>query len=109
MIDEKKIEKAASDYCGTGIYGFKAIPMLESMFYQGAHWAINSLWHPNGEEPEDGAECLIDTGKGIRLCYWNSYDKCWDDEEEDDYFCEMSYIKRWCYISDLLPQEGGKK
>lgn len=123
MIDEKKIEKAAighlkveqaayRDESGDVVYptSIKDIEgQIMDSFMDGAHWAINSLWHPNGEEPEDDAECLIDTGKGIRLCYWNSYDKCWDDEEEDDYFCEMSYIKRWCYLSDLLPKEGGEE
>lgn len=28
------------------------------------------------------------------LCY-NNYDNCWDDEDADDYYCDIDRISHW--------------
>lgn len=133
MINEKKINEAALGYLKSLRKDYKASePGNENHFYYdypieeevleeqfidnfkaGAQWMLQQfkkdLWHDAKEEPNDGTECLIDTPKGVYLCYWNSADECWDDEEKDDYFCGMSLVTRWCYIDDLLSKEGGEQ
>ena len=72
----------------------------------------NNIWHIPDEEPEVFGEyveksypqipCLVyikNYGYGVR--YWNVTEKCWDDEECDDFFCKMDGIEKWAYIDKL--------
>ena len=113
MIDDKKIEEAASAH-GTS-NGYSVIgpdgrislkPELETAFEAGVHWAINEflkdLWHPASEEPEKFRKILytggsIDTTDTTMLITNNS----WNTK-----VCLLE-IKKWCYIDDLLPKKGG--
>lgn len=118
MIDEKKIEKAAighlkveqaayRDESGDVIYptSIKDIEgQIMDSFMDGAHWAINSLWHPNGEEPEDDAECIVERKDGFYHCWWDSTSKCFINR-----YCDVSEVKRWCNFEDVLPKEGGEQ
>lgn len=90
-------------------------------FKEGAIQGISlfkaNLWHDVSEEPIPHGdevtkvcpyvECIIDINGRFCIRPWNTVDKCWDDEEADDFFCEMSEIKRWAYLSDILPAEKG--
>lgn len=94
-------------------------------FYHGALWRINSVWHDmKAEEPQVYGEyenrvypqipCLVygklSTGIGYGVRYWNVTEKCWDDEECDDYECSKDAIEKWAYLDDLLSdrKEDGK-
>lgn len=69
-----------------------------------------TIWHDISEEPvmQDVyyIPCLIQDDLGFGVRHWNVVEKCWDDEDAIDYYCEMENIKRWCYIKDLLPKKG---
>ena len=73
MIDDKKIEEAASAY-GTS-NGYSVIgpdgrislkPELETAFEAGIHWAINeflkNLWHDAEEEPSSNLSPILLAG-----------------------------------------------
>ena len=40
---------------------------------------------------------------GVR--FWNATQKCWDDEECDDYYCDKDGVVRWMYLDDLTETE----
>lgn len=97
-------------------------PTFTNAFMTGAKWQRNSVWHKMAdEEPQvHGAyenqhypqiPCLVHgylaTGYGYGVRFWNITEKCWDDEECDDYECDKNAIEEWAYLDDLLPTEGG--
>ena len=115
MIDDKKIEEAASAYGisnGYSVIGpdgrISLKPELETAFEAGVHWTINeflkNLWHDAEEEPYSNlSPILLDgidrEGRQIvktsffRSGYWNKT-------------VEYYGIIRWLYIDDLFPKEG---
>lgn len=122
-MTNEQIEKAAKEYrmslpyCddpkvrGMSLGGYNG-------FIKGADWRINSVWHDmKSEEPQVYGEyenriypqipCLVygklSTGIGYGVRYWNITEKCWDDEECDDYECSKDAIEEWAYLDDLLP------
>lgn len=75
----------------------------------GAHWAIEkfikSLWHDASEEPKDYNEWIIFrcdnfdyVGTHLTRDYgdWGSMVEIWESFH-------------WCYLSDILPKEGGEE
>ena len=76
-------------------------------FLAGAQWRINSVWHCANEIPKGGKNYMIVYSFG------NSYDLI-DIRCDYDRFCKEDWvdyasskgIKRWAYISDLLPDSG---
>ena len=110
MIDDKKIEEAARNYCNNRYPASQDAPFIAEDFRKGARWAINEflkdLWHPVSEEPEENKKLLVQ--------YTNYM-------VEDDYEIDMNIphipwrylvttynFKKWCYIEDLLPKGGEK-
>ena len=113
MIDDKKIEEAASVY-GTS-NGYSVIgpdgrmslkPQLETAFEAGAHWAINEflkdLWHDKIEQPKEKVPILyyrkhkflpFMVDKHSDVYDWNALVYNFD-------------ITKWLYIEDLLAKEG---
>lgn len=68
-------------------------------------------WHTSEEEPvahgkyanQDYPQipCLVlfkHFDYGVR--YWNVKEKCWDDEEADDFYCDMDKVEKWAYIKE---------
>ena len=112
MIDEKKIEEAASAY-GTS-NGYSVIgpdgrislkPELETAFEAGVHWAINefldNLWHSVSEKPNKARVFLYKTifkGYGLNKII---------DGNEWKYIIKYQKATQWCYIDDLFPKGGG--
>ena len=113
MINDEKVEEAASVYSTSNGYSvigpdgrMSLKPELETAFEAGVHWAINEflkdLWHPASEEPEKfrkilytgGSRNTTDTTMLIRNNSWNTK-------------VYLLKIKKWCYIDDLFPKEGG--
>ena len=106
MIDDKKIEEAARNYCNNRYPASQDAPFIAEGFRKGARWAINeflkNLWHPADEEPEKFRKILytggsIDTTDTTMLIINNS----WNTK-----VCLLK-IKKWCYIDDLFPKGGG--
>ena len=54
MIDEKKVEEAARNYCNNRYPASPDAPFIAEGFRKGANWAINEflkdLWHSIGEK-----------------------------------------------------------
>ena len=108
MIDDKKIEEAARNYCNNRYPASQDATFIAEGFRKCARWAINeflkNLWHPSSEEPEKfriilytgGSIYTTDTTMLIRNNSWNTK-------------VYLLKIKKWCYIDDLLPKEGGEE
>ena len=118
MIDDKKIEKAASVY-GTG-NGYSVIgpdgrislkPELETAFEAGVHWAINeflkNLWHQNTEEPDKSKSDIITLGFDNDAYLQFKESVLWNEESWRHSISRCQIIK-WAYLSDILPKEGGE-
>ena len=106
MIDKNKIKSAAQGYCDATYGTLNTDPFIAEAFRKGANWAINEflkdLWNPVSKEPEKFRKILytggsIDTTDTTMLIINNS----WDTK-----VCLLK-IKKWCYIDDLFPKEGG--
>lgn len=90
---------------------------MADIFFRGANWRINSVWHDadSDQEPEEGKLCLLEI---------ESYDE--DEERYIDYVSSqwghfgwtddfLKIIKRrsegrykiirWAYIKDLIPNK----
>ena len=117
-MDEKKIEEAKKAFIADKkILGIEAMNDLACGFKAGAHWAIQEfledLWHDASEEPvlqsdnESHVDCLLETAWGLGVRCWNPYEKCWDDEDADNYDCDMDSVMRWLYLDNLLPKQKG--
>lgn len=117
MLDEKKIEEAASTYGASNncqIIGrnwkMSLKPELKNAFSEGAHWAIQEflkdLWHSKGEIP-NGEILYID-----HLDFPHGMEWFRDDHYDEDWLSviDAEGIKEWIYMKDLLPkQKGGEK
>ena len=107
MIDNKKIETAASKLCDYGsiydsgcrIDGFmKCAKWMQEEF-------LKDLWHPASEEPKDKSAILF--RYTCSICKWGSLDEVYADDWKQT--VKELGITRWLYISDLLKKEGGEQ
>ena len=109
MIDDKKIEEAAKslrkDFNDDVTQGF----LVEFGFEKGAKWALNEflkdLWHDKSEKP-------IMSEHGMIIVELNDITACkyslWRSTTTYETLCNnKGYIRRWLYLNDLLPKEGG--
>lgn len=68
--------------------------------------ALSGLWHNAPEELphiegnpeyEEAIPCLVFRHNSYEVLYYDCYYKCWNDSENDDYFCdnteELKYIQ----------------
>ena len=119
MIDKKKIEEAAGEWAAEHP---SLLPNVyednKEGFAHGAEWAqrefVKSLWHKASEKPEKFKPCLVygvftyEDKEPIEDYFTTTYTSYgWTE----DYFPRAydGVIKRWCYIDDILPKEGGEK
>ena len=104
MIDDKKIEEAARNYCNNRYPASQDAPFIAEAFRQGANWAINeflkNLWHPAWKKPEDDRYILWEEKySGVKsTMFYNTtkYNELWDSK------VASLNITRWLYIDDLL-------
>ncbi len=130
MIDEKKIEEAAYAFlektreaytwdCGIVSYSTEIKEIeneIKDDFVAGALWAqqefVKSLWHDASEEPKEHTDIVYIDDKGN---VWSEYDYCaekYDDSMRKGWqsFITLGIILiKWCYLSDILPKEGGEE
>ena len=117
MIDDKKIEEAATYYAGENPMDIEdqmgdiitGTEELSKAYKAGAKWAINEslkdLWHLASEEPKDNHDILIEFLNGTYTeyaAYRHNSAQLWSD------FIDRTHTTRWLYIDDLLPKEGGE-
>lgn len=107
MIDEKKIEEAARNYCNNRYPASQDAPFIAEGFRHGAYWAINeflkNLWHSVDEEPKLGKRLLVKvygnlflSSSGFVVEHLRNFD--------DNYG-----IESWLYIDDLFSKKGDKQ
>ena len=117
MIDEKKINKAMSSYATETFNHIEERFAAMCGFKEGAEWAqkelIKSLWHDASEEPEDHTDIVYVDEKGN---VWSEYDYYADNYDDAFHTGWLSFVNngvlrviKWCYLSDILPKEGGEK
>lgn len=109
MIDDKKIAKAARNYCNNRYPASQDAPFIAEGFRHGAKWAINELWHPAEEEPNHEAIRTYILGKteasesGL-LPMLLRPNTNWKE------FVVSHGVTNWLYADDILPKkEGGEK
>ena len=121
MIDDKKIEEAKDNifnkYFLKNNEGMICVDHISEPIYLdyqikqaielGAKWIqeefLKDLWHPASEKPKKFRKILytggsIDTTDTTMLIINNS----WITK------VYLLKIKKWCYIDDLFPKEGGE-
>ena len=122
ILDNKKIEEAKEEIFdkeyfylysqeienpnGKNEYLFTE-QQIKNAIGLGIHWAIeyflNNLWHYSQEEPKLNKEILVDWRTENRgIMYLQTKLKNWKKLSDQE-------IKRWLYVDDLLPKEGGKQ
>ena len=111
MIDEKKIEEAARNYCNNRYPASQDAPFIAEGFRHGSKWAVNEflkdLWHPASEEPnikqgECSVTCLVKfKNESTELCVYFRNPEGWvcDDMSPKDF---KRNFKEWIYIDDLF-------
>ena len=119
MIDEKKIERIINKAIDKSMESFPSdhpirdsedalrtytlsCAMATAKFVQKEF--IKSLWHDASEEPDDEKEIIISMNVGTieEECVMLIYRK----ENPSTLF--TNGCRKWCYLSDLLPKEGGE-
>ena len=103
-MNEETIKKAAMEYAeenpwypGETSYESDIREMEEKFadaYIAGAQWRINSVWHDASEKPNGNNKCLVE----LRIPGRNPTYKLWTCGWEN------SFVTRWAYIDDLLPE-----
>lgn len=105
MLDDKKIEEAAYRFATSQTHG-ELLALIDG-YKEGYKDAINEfrkdLWHPASEEPvEDKPFLAQEIGRwrvGVNSPLIPNNE--WSTQRK------IRGIKRWLYVEDLLPKEGG--
>ena len=109
MIYDKKIKSAVQGYCDATYGTLNENSLIAEAFKQGAKWAIDEflkdLWHDESEKP-------IMSDHGMIIVELNDITSCkyslWRSTTTYETICNnKGYIRRWLYLNDLLPKEGG--
>lgn len=110
MIDENKITQAAIE-CADEYYsidlGKDREEVNREIFTKGAHWALSEfkkrLWKAPLVRPYKDGGFIAISKKGMIYTYTKFFTEIeWKKEWKG------KNIERWCYLSDILPQEGGE-
>ena len=55
-------------------------------------WKLTETTHPE----QDQCCIVFDTyDKQIKLLCFNEFNKCWDTEDGDDYYCDIERVSHW--------------
>lgn len=97
-MTQEQIHTAAEEYAASFAQSDERKRYCAEDFAAGAKWRIESVWHDGSETPKFGCpilgitifgEAIIDGPFGI----------------EYDVNIDMSNIKKWAYLNDLVPDE----
>lgn len=112
MIDDKKIEEAARNYCNSRYPASQDAPFIAEGFRKGACWAINefikNLWQPVSEEPREFIEILAKVKITESIKTYISFKRNDALFKNWNVYSSSTNITRWLYIDDLLPKEEEK-
>lgn len=115
MIDDKKIQAAATNYAQDGYnnYDDNIQSIIEEAFKSGAKWMqeefLKDLWHPNTEEPDKSKSDIITLGFDNDAYLQFKESILWNEESWRHSISRCQIIK-WAYLSNILPkQKGGKQ
>ena len=119
MIDEKKIEAAATAYAKEVFCHEEEQTSCMDGFIIGAKWMqqefAKQLWHDASEKPEMYKRCITyrefsRAGKEPIGDYADSFftPEGWSGEWPEFAGCALT-VKRWAYLDDILPKEGGEE
>lgn len=106
MIDDNKIEAAASKLCDYGsvynseyrIDGFmKCAKWMQEEF-------LKDLWHPNTEEPDKSKSDIITLDFDNNACLQFKESILWN-KESWRHSISRCQITKWAYLSDILPKD----
>ena len=110
MGRDEQIIKASTDIFKENFDEFTKVGQLfwMSTFMTGAKWSDEhpkNMWHSADEEPE---------GRDWRILCEDDSGNCWVASRRDAFtigynwkeFAEDKALKRWAYISDLMPKGG---
>lgn len=134
MIDTKVLEKLARLNDATIL---RRLPDNERSFFEygfqrGYYRALKDLWHPASEEPkasphdeygfvhtEDVVQLIVVTRNDETKFMYSTHQEEYDgdkegywllyDEDANEYDPSEGDIKKWAYLDDLLPKEGGNQ
>lgn len=113
MIDDKEIDIAARAQALSKHINETAYFQLRSIedFKDGARWAINEflkdLWHPDSDKPVMSEHGMILVELNDITAYKYSL---WRSTTTYECLCNnKGYIRRWLYVDELFPKEGGEK
>lgn len=107
-LRDREIKIAASNYVEeNSVNGYEAISSHRDSFIEGADWAdehpnLESLWHDVIEPPKLGEWFLAQIGN----IAFDTFIMAMDKNKEWREWSKGINIKRWAYISDLLPKRG---
>lgn len=101
-MTQEQIETKCQDYSKSAtpsfINGTFERYAIAQAFEDGANWRINSVWHDRSETPKFGCSIL-----GITIFGDPIIDVPFGIEYDVD--IDMSNIKKWAYLKDLMPNE----
>lgn len=121
MIDEKKIEEAARNYCNNRYPASQDAPFIAEGFRHGAHWAVNEFlkdlfhaacevpWNDNGKvlsfSREIGYRKLYDMNTMLDETTCRTYQEMWKKEVKAYRWSD------WIYVDELfgLITKGNEK
>ena len=109
MIDEKRIEEAARNYCNNRYPASQDATFIADGFRHGAKLAVNEflkgLWHSIEEEPDKRKSDIITIGSYNYISIHLKESFIWK-EESWRHSISRCQITKWAYLSDILPKEG---
>lgn len=97
-MTKEQLEKAAVDYVQLLPFGDDFHDLdIERAYRAGANWRINSVWHDAKEKAEEGSLIFIESRRmDVFMEYFYGE---WNE------MVRKYVIKRWAYMTDLLPEE----
>ena len=93
-MTREQIEKEAMEYAERIPQSDERREYSREDFIAGSQWRINSVWHDASEKPNRNNKCLVE----LRIPGRNPTYKLWT------WGWENSFVTRWAYIDDLLPE-----
>ena len=105
-METNKIEEAAYRFATSQTHGelLALIDGYKEGYKDAINEFLNNLWHPASEEPKKFRKILY-TGDSIDITDTTMLiiNNSWNTK------VYLLKIKKWCYIDDLFPKEGGKQ
>lgn len=98
MIDEKKIDNAASKYANVYSSEYPEAYSFHDGFIKGIEWYKQNLWHDASEKPTRYDTYLVRTKQGcLDFCHFAT--EKWHSKD-------IGTVEKWLDLSDIKPKGG---